>query len=114
MMDIAAAKKRCEAVRKSHREIETSGQPDCTGCNQIWPCHARTLADILAAALEALEEAQGKLKVLVKATQPMDFCHVCLSVHSNFKDASDHKEWCAWDKADSFLRGSKEDAAIID
>ena len=56
-----------------------------------------------------LKEAQGKLEALVKATQPMDFCHVCLSVHSNFKDASDHKEWCAWDKADSFLRGSKED-----
>ena len=43
------------------------------------------------------------LEELVKATQPMDFCHVCLCAHSNFKDASDHKEWCAWAKADAFL-----------
>ena len=74
---------------------------------------ARQLAEARACDSDALmvaelAEAQGKLEALVKATQPMDFCHVCLSVHSNFRDASDHKDWCAWNKADIFLRGTKE------
>ncbi|KKL70017.1 hypothetical protein LCGC14_2109140 [marine sediment metagenome] len=50
-----------------------------------------------------MSEARRLLEALAKATQPMDFCHVCLCAHSNFKDASDHKEWCAWAKADAFL-----------
>ena len=50
-----------------------------------------------------MSEARRLLEALAKATQPMDFCHVCQSVHSNFKDASNHKEWCAWAKADAYL-----------
>ncbi len=50
-----------------------------------------------------MTEARRLLERLAKATQPMDFCHVCQSVHSNFKDASNHKEWCAWAKADAYL-----------
>ncbi len=50
-----------------------------------------------------MSEAQRLLEALVKATQPMDFCHVCQSAHGNFKDASNHKEWCIWAKADAYL-----------
>jgi len=53
------------------------------------------------------------LRALVKATQPMDFCRVCLCVHSNFKNTLDHKEWCAWAKADDALADTSSAAAAL-
>ncbi len=60
-----------------------------------------------------MSEARRLLERLMKATQPMDFCHVCQSVHSNFKDASNHKEWCAWAKADAYLAQPSREGELV-
>jgi len=62
-MDTAAARARYEAAMAAHRELEAIPKSVCLGCGALesWPCDAVGLAADSAIALEALEEAQGKL-----------------------------------------------------
>ena len=51
-LDIEAAKKQCEAYIPHEQHIN-----NCRSCHMPWPCDVA----YLSAALEELEEAQGKL-----------------------------------------------------
>lgn len=63
-LDIQAAGAQYEAMAEEHRELEAIPKSVCLECTQPWPCDAVELASFLSAALEALEEAQGKLEAV--------------------------------------------------
>ena len=84
-------------LRAFRKELEMEGDQTFNTTLQMQEEWLATVDALLARERELV----AALEALVKATQPMDFCHVCQSVHSNFKDASNHKEWCAWAKADA-------------
>ncbi|KKK77540.1 hypothetical protein LCGC14_2852570 [marine sediment metagenome] len=98
-MDIAAAKARYEAAMAAHRELEAIPKSVCLGCGALesWPCDAVGLAADSAIALEALEEAQGKLERIERLTYD-------LHQRSGHPDSA-----CLRCQFYRILRGTKED-----